>query len=285
MSSIARLYRDIRSGEKIEPNRCVLLLSMLASVAALWAFTTGDIPIYSDKRHALDMAYDWTRITLDVLEQTRRAGTATLETVQATMATVFLLYHADGFSLKVRTLHGSAIMLARDLGLHRTDARRNGLPPPKTQADIVDRELRRRIWWHLACTDWSLGTAGSFNGGTYSISPRQMRVQKPRNITDEELSVMPADFDNPKSVPTIMSYQIQRLRLGEISRRIADLDSMMEIDILSFDDIMSVDDEFETALNEMPVFLRIDQQSLLESKHLESSHLHLPLQRYIVNIM
>lgn len=267
----------------MEPNRTVFLLSILASVAALWAFSPDDIPLYRSRQQALDSAYDWTRINLDVLEQVRRSGSATLETIQATMSLVFLLYHADGFSLKVRALHGTAISIAKELGLHRTDAPRNGLPLPKHQAEIVDRELRRRIWWHLACTDWSLGTAGGTQAGTYMISPRQMRVQKPRNLSDDELSTMPSDWERPQSVPTVMSYFMIRIKLGEISRRIADLDCMMEIDQVSIDEIISIDDEFETALNDMPVFLRIDQQSLWRSSHLEAEHPHLPLQRYIVS--
>lgn len=254
-------------------------------MAALWAFSPEGIPLYASRQQALDAAYDWTRITLDVLEQVRRSGAATLETVQASMSVVFLLYHADGFSLKVRALHGSAISVAKELGLHRTDAPRNGLPPPRTQAEIIDRELRRRIWWHLACTDWSMGVAGSLHAGTYFISPRQMRVHKPRNISDEDLCIMPSDWEQPRSVPTVMSYFVVRIRLGEISRRIADLDSMMELDRISIDEIISVDDEFETALSELPSFLRIDQRSLWESKHLDTQHPHLPLQRYVVNIM
>lgn len=200
------------------------------------------------------------------------------------MSLVFLLYHADGFSLKVRALHSSAISVAKELGLHRTDAPRNGLPLPRNQAEIVDRELRRRIWWHLACTDWSLGTAGSMHAGTYLISPRQMRVQKPRNLSDDELSIMPSDWERPHSVPTVMSYFMVRIRLGEISRHIADLDSMLELEHVSIDEIISVDDEFETALNDLPVFLRIDQQSLWKTSHLEAEHPHLPLQRYIVSL-
>lgn len=199
------------------------------------------------------------------------------------MSLVFLLYHADGFSLKVRALHGSAISVAKELGLHRTDAVRNGLPPPKNQEDVVDREVRRRIWWHLACTDWSLGTAGSLHAGTYIISPRQMRVEKPRNLSDEELEIMPSDWEKPQSVPTIMSYFMVRIRLGEISRRIADLDCMMEVENVSIDEIISIDNEFETALNDLPVFLRIDERSLWKTSHLEVEHPHLPLQRYIVS--
>lgn len=279
------MYRDLRDGKTVEPNRTVFLLSILAAVGSLWAFSHEEIPLYSSKRQALDSAYDWTRVLLDVLEQVRRSGNASLETVQATMSAVFLLYHADGFSLKVRALHGSAICVARDLGLHRTDAPRNGLPEARTQADVVDRELRRRIWWHLAATDWSMAVTEGVNAGTYSISPRQMSVRKPRNLNDDELATMPADWERSKNIPTIMSYLVTRIHLGEISRRISDMNSVTEVDNISVDDIISIDDEFETALNDLPVFLRIDEKSVAASKHLDVEHHHLPLQRYIANIM
>lgn len=111
-----------------------------------------------------------------------------------------------------------------------------------------------------------------------------MRVDKPRNLSDEELATMPANWERPQSEPTIMSYFIVRIRLGEISRRIADLDSMSEWDQVSIDEVISVDNEFETALNDLPVFLRTDDTSLWKTSHLEAEHPHLPLQRYVVSV-
>ena len=112
-----------------------------------------------------------------------------------------------------------------------------------------------------------------------------MAVKQPRNISDEELSTMPADFDRPLSEPTIMAYYIQRIRLSEACRHIADLSWDTDPDEVPLDDIIAVDREFEKIVVELPNFLRLDPHSLQQSHHLDLIHPHFVLQRYVINLM
>lgn len=139
----------------MEANETVLLLSILASIAFYWIASDfrslGDI--FSSAEDASQVANLWLRTTLDVLEHVKRAATSSLETVQAGAILVFLIYHMEGFSPKVRAILAGAISTARDLALHQTDSPRNALQNP-SKAEIVHMEMRRRVWWHLCGTDW-----------------------------------------------------------------------------------------------------------------------------------
>jgi len=83
--------------------------------------------------------------------------------------------------------------------------------------------------------------------GVYLVNPRQMAVNKPRNIDDADLveGVLGAEF--PVTQPTEMSYLLQRIRLAEISRSIVDNP-----------DTMTVDAELGQMISEIPAFLNMD---------------------------
>ena len=61
--------------------------------------------------------------------------------------------HIEGFSPKARHIVYASVTAAKDLGMHRTDDP-TFATPEESQAEIIDREMRRRVWWHLASTDW-----------------------------------------------------------------------------------------------------------------------------------
>lgn len=90
---------------------------------------------------------------LYALESARMSSQVSIEVVQATILLMFHLGHVEGISSQARLLHSSAVTIARALGLHRIDAP-NRKSSGDTQADIIKTEVGRRVWWHLACTDW-----------------------------------------------------------------------------------------------------------------------------------
>lgn len=102
-----------------------------------------------------------------------------------------------------------------------------------------------------------------------------MNVKRPRNVSDEELETMPEDFEHPSSDPTIMAYNIQRIRLSEISRDITDLTCDTEPDNISVDNVIAVDARFQSALNELPSFLKVDPVSRQQNLDHARSHRHI----------
>lgn len=282
--SLEALFRDIEAGYNIAPNRTVLLLAICTTVATYWAFLEkGPMSFFASTQQAKDTGFHWLRTTLDVLEHVRRSGPATLETVQASIFVVFLLYKLDGLSPRARAVHGSAVVLAKDLGLHQVDSR-SQVTRSDNQLDIIDREMERRVWWHLAATDWSLSMIGP-HVGTYAIHPTQMKVRKPRNISDDELASKPEDFTHSMSEVTVMSYYMQRIRLGEISRQVADLVNLTSPEDMTFDEIYAIENEFQSVLAEVPDVLRLDGESQsTQSQHLDPGHASFAVQRYVLNI-
>jgi hypothetical protein len=129
-----------------------------------------------------------------------------------------------------------------------------------------------------------LAMTGGPHEGTYSISLNHMRVKRPRNISDEELETMSESFDRPLSEPTIMAYNLQRIRLGEICREMADLTWSKDTDEVSVDDIQRIDASFDNFFAELPMFLRIDSDSKIERAQMDIQRPYLRLQRYIINL-
>lgn len=58
--------------------------------------------------------------------------------------------------------------------------------------------------------------------GVYHCHPRHMVVKKPLNLNDEDLLDGMSQDQKPLSWPTVMSYQLQRIRIAEIMRRLID---------------------------------------------------------------
>lgn len=95
----------------------------------------------------------------------------------------------------------------------------------------------------------------------YQTDPRQMAVNKPRNIDDVNLTLIPYKPDLPLSQPTEMSYFLQRIRLAEISRSVADYNSAATSSSASlsyYAHVMTMDAEFEQMAREIPSFFNLD---------------------------
>lgn len=99
-----------------------------------------------------------------------------------------------------------------------------------------------------------------------------MNVKMPRNVSDEELENLPEDFEHTMSEPTIMAYYLQRIRLSEISRSITDLTCDTEPDEISVDDVFIVEGRFRSALDELPSFLKVDEDSRKQNFALAQTH-------------
>ncbi len=112
-----------------------------------------------------------------------------------------------------------------------------------------------------------------------------MKVKMPRNLSDEELSSMPEDFDRPVHEPTIMTCTIQRFRLGQVAREIADLHWSKPMNEVTIEDVQAIDARFNRLFTELPVFLRMDEDSMQETSRMIDEKPWLLLQRYNINMV
>lgn len=116
------------------------------------------------------------------------------------------------------------------------------------------------------------------------INKRHMRVNKPRNVSDEDLQTQPSDFSRPLSEPTTSAFLLQRIRLAEVCRDISDKAWIKDLEEFTVDDVAAIDAEFVRRLEELPDFLQRDESRRQRFQYLESQYPHIVLQRYFVNL-
>ena len=284
-------YARLENGEDIDPGALCLILGICAGVGFYWTVgsSSGDA-LFDDHETARRVSAVWAKHSLYAMEQLH-LGTAehSLEAVQSMVMLTFLFYHMEGFTSRVRLMHSSAITIAMSLGLHKTDAP-NLLSPPTNQTDIVDKEVRRKVWWHLACTDWILSFMGGAQEGMYSVGTQHMRVNLPRNLNRHDLSTKGSDFTRPYTEPTIMSYYLQRIKLASTCREITDQlwHSIHDTDPGNVDCelVARLDAMFDKQLQELPRFMRLEiPRAQLETEYGDSYTPSLDTQRTTLHLM
>ncbi|KAK7734976.1 hypothetical protein SLS53_007753 [Cytospora paraplurivora] len=101
------------------------------------------------------------------------------------------------------SLIGIAVRIAQRLGLHR-DAEQFNLPP-------FEVELRRRLWWQLACFDKRFA---EITGSTITaLSSSKGDCKWPLNINDTDLHVNAKGSIAPYPGPTEMLFSLTRFEL------------------------------------------------------------------------
>lgn len=152
---VSDVYTRLSHGQQVRNGEVALILGIAASSAFLW---DGHVDANHDFDSHEDAAYRsrvWRKAAWDLLDQSLRATSGSLQDVQARMVLAELIYNMEGCSPRFRCLQSAALAVAREISLHLTDApdRHRG-EMPDTVEDGLLREIKRRTWWHLVSTDW-----------------------------------------------------------------------------------------------------------------------------------
>ncbi|KAF2864667.1 hypothetical protein BDV95DRAFT_508913 [Massariosphaeria phaeospora] len=260
LACINDVYMRIQSQQPPEIGTLVLLLSIITSVTWTWGASgiddDGCSAIQADEE-----ARFWAKTTEDVLEITKGSAAAalSLECVQAVVILSFVVGNLDGVALRYRSLLSTGILMSRELGLHSCDH-----PSNSNKETTIKTEMGRRAWWYLVGTDWLLASRYSGNSAcVYQCSPRHMTVDKPLNVNDEDLSDSTAPVVRPIEQYTEMSYTIQRLRLAELSRALADHNPLEGVrsGAVSYANVLAADAELDKFMNDLPSFFKVNTYS------------------------
>lgn len=300
-----RVYTQIQANDKIDPGALALILSICASVGFYWmvGFHRGP-DVFGDQPTANKVSTEWSRQALYAIEQVRVSTTETsLEAVQACVMLTFLFYHVEGFTVRVRMMHSTAIAMARDQGLHKLDTKA-ARTADLTQTGIIEKEVRRKVWWHLSCTDWYVSIHGMYRNhtdvydrlltyirgpqeGMYAIHPHQISTNQPRNLTREDLNTHGPEFTRSSLEPTVMSYYLHRIKLAHACRDIVDaVWCFPDMDQVNYDLVASMDAKFENIYRTMPRFLRFDiSSSQLRAEYGDAFTVQMDNQRVMANQM
>lgn len=161
-----KTYYQIACGHNPGLPQVALLISIFASGAYFQASVAWPECVFSDPQVANQLSMNWKQNTLDILDYIERSTTpTTVEQLQATIIMslmiqnfegMWIIYVEDGIILSLKGLskkywlmHSTSITLAKDLSIHVLDH-----PRRARSKDVVENEVKRRIWWYLATTDW-----------------------------------------------------------------------------------------------------------------------------------
>lgn len=143
------------------PPGLALVLSVIAIATILEPIRGRLDEVLPVHKHRLKISAAYIRAAMDCLEQQRRMMNHTIESVQAMIILLFLICHIEGFSHRYRTLVAEAVVVSQSLGLHFVDS-------GNADEDSVVTEMKRRVWWYLAATDWMVSTVEGKTFRSYS---------------------------------------------------------------------------------------------------------------------
>ncbi|KIW29281.1 uncharacterized protein PV07_05106 [Cladophialophora immunda] len=273
------IYHELDQRQPIQPGRVALLLSIVASATFIWT-TQDDHNLYRSVDDARNQSASWVIATLDMLDHSRRTTNGSIEDVQALILVSFLVCNMEGTSLRYFELVSRAITTARQLYLHRIDH-----PSRRPQIDSIQAEVGRRVWWYLAALDWILSRFPGPHEGICTVQPRQMMVNKPRNIPDEHVVEGLPLVGLHITQPTSMSYFLQRVRLGELCYQASNQSSTDNWEIATSDEIMEVDAQFEKFISDFPPFFNLEDDGDSTSADRASKDPAIIVQAYILTGM
>ncbi|KAI8309677.1 putative transcription factor lepB [Colletotrichum sp. SAR11_59] len=252
---IDTFYNTLSKGEDPSAAQAALILSIAATSAFFFNENSKAFSTFASSQDATQAALAWFRSALNILDQSQQIAYGCLAEVQARTILAYLIYNFEGCSGRFRFLHSCSLASAREGLVHLVDS-----PNSEQQDDVTTKEIKRRVWWHIAATDWMLGLMGGPTDGTYSVQPRQMNVKYPRNINDDANSLADENVDHPSDTATGISCFLRRIQLAEITRSIIDARTpgAPDAEITDYDQVTQLDRLFADALAELPDFLRPD---------------------------
>jgi hypothetical protein len=106
----------------------------------------------SEPRSTLALAESWHKQAVFLL--TKPPVPPSTQALIATMTLAHLCTQIEGFSGSFGILAMSGLQMARMMRIHRLDSHHFREERRKHGADMVDVELKRRVWWHIVASDW-----------------------------------------------------------------------------------------------------------------------------------
>ncbi|KAJ9213294.1 transcriptional regulator family: Fungal Specific TF [Paecilomyces variotii] len=255
------IYRCIENNSPVNLNHVALLASILAVTVY---FRPQSATEYTESSDADARCKEFTSLVGAALLQSNFIAYPTIEGLQATIIIAHYLSSLNTDpSLRSLFLHGTIVSQAKNLMLHYTDTPQHQEERRVNGFDSVEVETRRRLWWHLVAYDWLLGFLSGPQERTYLIHPNHMNVRRPLNIDDGPSQSYGSERGLKRSIPTSMSYSIERLKLAFVCREIVDETAVEHFQGLevNYERILDLDRRIQQVYKELPEFFRLDPVS------------------------
>lgn len=148
-AAIGNVYGQLEKGHRVNLGSAGLILSICAAGAFFWDEAFPSSFKFQSQDDAAGQCIVWRNTAWDLLDQAQRAASHCVDAVQARIVLADLLYNMEGTTSRYRYIQSCARAVAYELRLHLVD-----LPSNNSADTLVSREMKRRLWWHIACTDW-----------------------------------------------------------------------------------------------------------------------------------
>ncbi|GAA6024107.1 hypothetical protein JCM10207_003167 [Rhodosporidiobolus poonsookiae] len=210
-----------RRARLVNPAWLALYFAVLcAGVKHMSAKDADEYGVPRDALHPLPKLYF--DASLAALHRANFLAKHSILSVQTIVILVVACQDVGGSDL-VATLLAAGIRIAQHLALHRfaNDAeweakrRANGIDPASEQGikGLVQREVRKRLWWALAAEDWYTIPYRR----AYTIFPTHFTTPPPLNIHDADLA-LGLSTPRPLDEPTIASKVLQAYKVAAVIR-------------------------------------------------------------------
>lgn len=145
------LYTSLFYGTDIKHDH----LALISTIFALSAYFSGPMSGLHFK-HSEAMLYS-RKYTLLAQEALSAANCLSMPTIEGLQSLILISQHMMpniGAIATLRTLAATIMHTARAMSLHQIDSSKNKRLRESVPVDYADLEVKRRIWWHIASTDW-----------------------------------------------------------------------------------------------------------------------------------
>lgn len=143
------VYTSINQQGQVKPGNVILLLSIFASTTHAWTRRDLECGLFPTPADANNQSPLWVKAIEDVLDISHRTTSVSIEGIQGSLITMFVLGDLDGISRRCKSVFNMAFLLARELRLHCIDH-----PSNAHLANTAQAEMGRRVWWYIAASDW-----------------------------------------------------------------------------------------------------------------------------------
>jgi hypothetical protein len=149
---LRELYDDLEANRVPTATRLAFFLGVFAGSA--YISKNGfqlECPT-SDRRSPVALAESWHKQAVFLL--TKPPVPPSTQALIALMTLAHLCTQIEGFSGSFGILAMSGLQMARTMRINRLDSHNFREERRKNGANMVDVELKRRVWWHIVASDW-----------------------------------------------------------------------------------------------------------------------------------
>ncbi|OAA58894.1 hypothetical protein LEL_10861 [Akanthomyces lecanii RCEF 1005] len=289
------LYHDLNAGRTPSATQLAFFLCIFAGSVYV---SKHDFQFESPSLHGHSqqaLAEIWAQQAVQLL--TDPPAPPSVPALQTIVSLAHLCTQMEGLRKNFNVLSAYGIQMARFMKLHRLDSRPSREERRKNGADMVDVEVKRRIWWHMAASDWLMSYNSGPNEGTYLLHPQQMETDHPSNVEDTNIPqgttfLTEESYALPLTKPTSMTYFIHRIQSATLAREVVDnlpvsffsspaLESCAEL----YENVKVMNQKYKRFIESLPPFFQLTIEDERAHAALIREMPHLEWQRYLINFV